>query len=187
MTDLLQTYLTVFFSLSVFRGMAALVNKAQLTPLSSPEHDHDRVNPSETSPIIVSSLLPPYPPLTFPITLDGIPQDYLLPENKVFLFSYGSNSFTQLLGRITCSPIAKQDFYLAKLMDHERIFSGEMHGYWGSGGVASLAYFPGKFTYGSMLKISVEQLQELYGYEGIDFPLLCHLDTPSTTTGLHYC
>jgi hypothetical protein len=76
------------------------------------------------------------------------------------IFSYGSNSMTQLRGRVHNPTLQSQPAYLD---GWSRIFCSR--GLWGNGGVASLAPCPGARTYGALAYLSDDELARLNVYE----------------------
>ena len=81
-------------------------------------------------------------------------------SNEVWVFSYGSNSLAQLRGRIKTGP-SLEGMHPAVLHGYERIFVGTAT-LWGEGGVASLQKTDGEAcTHGSVLRLTLEQLQVL--------------------------
>lgn len=89
--------------------------------------------------------------------------DALNLKKCINIFSYGSNSLAQLRGRITIPPQLEMN-YPARLHNYERIFAGVSS--WQGGGAASLQRLDGASTYGSIVKLTIPQLEQLTMYEG---------------------
>lgn len=88
---------------------------------------------------------------------------------KIQVFGYGSNSIAQLKGRITTDP-EQLRAQKATLHGWERIFAGSSSA-WGRGAVASLHPMQSSsssmaVTMGSAVLMTVQQLLELFKYEG---------------------
>lgn len=94
-------------------------------------------------------------------------------EPVVLLFSYGSNNVEQLSQRVKrVTPFQVSPAYIE---NYTRIFAGYSRRW--NGGVASLYPAKGMRTYGSLVEISTQELDELdkyeQGYTRIIMPVYC--------------
>ena len=85
------------------------------------------------------------------------------PDVKIPVFSYGSNGIAQLRERCQNPNL---EAVATKLPDHVLCFAG-MSRKWG-GGVASVVYSAGKTVYGSVVKLTEDELLLLDGFEGVN-------------------
>ena len=84
-------------------------------------------------------------------------------SSKVWrIFSYGSNSITQLRARVKNPSLESVG---AKCMDFSRVFCYQSSR-WGGGGVASICPCEGGVVFGACVSLSEEEKQRLDTYEG---------------------
>lgn len=77
------------------------------------------------------------------------------------VFSYGSNSISQLRARVLNPGLLSAP---ARLDDWTRVFGSKVEA-WGDGAIASLVPHAGMCTYGALVSLSSEELERLDAYE----------------------
>ena len=80
----------------------------------------------------------------------------------MLLFSYGSNSITQIKNRINL--LDNLSYEKGYIKDYVRIFAGKSLK-WENGGISSIYFCKGKKVHGIIVNLSLEQINQLNTYE----------------------